>query len=112
MRKPPTGILVKIAPAWLETRNFCPPALLALQNHLCHCEPVSVSNREVGAYRAKFPEEFLGAPVKCDRRTRAGLATHFHILPGDAPAPSCSEGLHGCFFRGEAGGVALYPVRF
>jgi hypothetical protein len=59
------------------------------------------------------PARKLGSlAVESDCGTPSGLAADFNIAPGDPMIPAGAEGLHGRFFRGEAGRVPLDPVSF
>jgi len=59
---------------------------------------------------AELGRELRSLAVECDSGTASGLAAHFNVAPGDPMIPAGADGLHGGFFRGEAGGVALYPI--
>src|SRR5882672_8817507 len=48
--------------------------------------------------------------VECDGGAAAGLAPHFDVPPAHAAAPARSQGLHGRFFGGKAGGESLNAV--
>src|SRR5664280_1934795 len=80
---------------------------LGFENDLGHGLLLGMSDGKMGADCPKLLKEFCRLAVKHHRGPSTGGALDFDVLPGDAPAPTCSDGLHGRFFGGKASGVAL-----